>query len=560
MIESLATALAGRQVGILAAVLATTAAFLLPTPRGRALAALAALASVPALILSEIWSSDQLAALRDRPLLVVAALALAFAASGALAAAMLRRPEALALLAVLALPFRIPLEAGGETALLLVPLYLVVGAGVLAYGWARLSPWRQGEPVFAVEERRPRMLELALLGFLALYALQTLYSTDVDAALKNIAFFYIPFALLLRMLCVLRWSGRLALQCLAVAVVLAFVFVSVGFWEYATQQVLWNPKVMASNEIKPYFRVNSLFFDPNVYGRFLAMVMAGLAGALLWSGTKRSFGLAIGALAVLLAGLLLTFSQSSLTALMVALTVLAVLRWRFRSVAIAAGALLIAGVAVVVAAPGLVNLDAASKRSLDSATSGRANLVSGGVRMFADRPVFGFGSGSFAERFRAREGMRDELTAAESHTIPITVAAEQGLLGLAAYALLLVVTLRLLLGGLRPLRGPPPQPLALVAAGVLAAQSCALLVHTLLYAAFLEDPTTWTLLAVAVGLRVSGEVGSPAAQAPGASGLRPGDHGGASGSAAASAPPSLAIVPADGDGLASRVRADRPGP
>ncbi len=360
MIESLATALAGRQVGILAAVLATTAAFLLPTPRGRALAALAALASVPALILSEIWSSDQLAALRDRPLLVVAALALAFAASGALAAAMLRRPEALALLAVLALPFRIPLEAGGETALLLVPLYLVVGAGVLAYGWARLSPWRQGEPVFAVEERRPRMLELALLGFLALYALQTLYSTDVDAALKNIAFFYIPFALLLRMLCVLRWSGRLALQCLAVAVVLAFVFVSVGFWEYATQQVLWNPKVMASNEIKPYFRVNSLFFDPNVYGRFLAMVMAGLAGALLWSGTKRSFGLAIGALAVLLAGLLLTFSQSSLTALMVALTVLAVLRWRFRSVAIAAGALLIAGVAVVVAAPGLVNLDAAS--------------------------------------------------------------------------------------------------------------------------------------------------------------------------------------------------------
>ena len=41
----------------------------------------------------------------------------------------------------------------------------------------------------------------------------------------------------------------------------------------------------------------------------------------------------------------------------------------------------------------------------------------------------------------------------------------------------------------------------LVARCVVAAAFCALLLHTLVYAAFLEDPLTWTLLAMAAALR-----------------------------------------------------------
>ena len=41
----------------------------------------------------------------------------------------------------------------------------------------------------------------------------------------------------------------------------------------------------------------------------------------------------------------------------------------------------------------------------------------------------------------------------------------------------------------------------LVARCVVAAAFCALLLHTLVYAAFLEDPLTWTLLALAAALR-----------------------------------------------------------
>ena len=61
--------------------------------------------------------------------------------------------------------------------------------------------------------------------------------------------------------------------------VLAAAFVGIGFVEYAKRELLLNPKVISSNQFESYFRVNSLFFDPNIYGRFLATVMIGLAGA-----------------------------------------------------------------------------------------------------------------------------------------------------------------------------------------------------------------------------------------------------------------------------------------
>jgi hypothetical protein len=43
-----------------------------------------------------------------------------------------------------------------------------------------------------------------------------------------------------------------------------------------------------------------------------------------------------------------------------------------------------------------------------------------------------------------------------------------------------------------------------VAAAAIAAAYSALILHTLVYAAYLEDPLTWALLAIAAGLRVNG--------------------------------------------------------
>ena len=65
---------------------------------------------------------------------------------------------------------------------------------------------------------------------------------------------------------------------------LALALVGVGFWEYATRQLLLNPRVINANEFESYFRVNSLFFDPNIYGRFLVVVMLCVAAVVALDG------------------------------------------------------------------------------------------------------------------------------------------------------------------------------------------------------------------------------------------------------------------------------------
>ena len=490
----LAVAVAIKGLGIAAAALAVAGAFTLPAPRWRAVSALVALVLTPVLVVSELWNSDQIRQLRDHPSEAVVAAIVGLLLVAALAALFRRRPEALPLLVVLTLPVRIPLATGQTSANLLIPLYVVVAGGVAAYAMERL--WRPG-PTPAWRERGPGAAELALLAFVVLYALQSLYSSDFEQAVKNVAFFYVPFALLLKLLTTVRWSRQLVLRCFGLAAALALLFVLIGFWEYATRQLLWNRKVIESNQFESYFRVNSLFFDPNIYGRFLAIVMVGLASTLLWARRQRDVLITAAALAVLWAGLVLTFSQSSFAALLVGLLALAALRWdpwRFRW-PIAGAALVAVGLAVAFHG----SLHIGSHRSLNRSSSGRLKLVRGGLSMFADRPLWGFGSGSFAERFREREKVGSPQAATASHTIPVTVAAEQGLLGLAAYLAVVAASFRLLFSGLGPLRGRAP-PRRLVSRAFVAAAFAALVFHTLLYAAFLEDPIAWTLLGVGIVL------------------------------------------------------------
>ena len=64
-------------------------------------------------------------------------------------------------------------------------------------------------------------------------------------------------------------------------VALAIVFALLGFVEYDTKTLLLNPKLIAANDLHAYFTVNSVFFDPDIFGRFLAIVMIALAGLLL---------------------------------------------------------------------------------------------------------------------------------------------------------------------------------------------------------------------------------------------------------------------------------------
>jgi O-antigen ligase len=504
MVAPLAVAVAVKGLGALLAVLAAGGALTLRSARGRAISALLALALVPVLLLGDLWHSPQLVHLRARPTLAAAAAVGGVALVVALAAVLHRRPWLLPLLAVATLPFRVPVESGGQSANLLLPLYVVVAAGVLALAWERLGPPSRGRPgddeaTRGWHDRVPGWTELALIAFVVLYALQALYSSDFEQALKNIAFFYVPFMLLLKLLTAVRWPPRVVAGCFSLSVVLAIGFAGIGFVEYATRHLFWNQKVIESNQFESYFRVNSLFFDPNIYGRFLAIVMIGLAAVLLWPRRGRDVAIATGALVVLWGALVVTFSQSSFAALLAGLAVLAALRIGWRPVAGAVAAVAVAGVVLALAAPGVLHLNLRSAHSVNRASAGRLDLMRGGLRMFTDRPLAGFGSGAFAKKFRQRERAGSRAAASASHTIPITVAAEQGVPGLAAYAAVLVASFGLLFRGLGQLRGRAPPP-RLVTRAYIAAAYAGLVVHTLLYAAFLEDPITWTLLAAGIVL------------------------------------------------------------
>jgi O-antigen ligase len=523
MVAPLAVATAFKGGGMVVASLAAAGTFFLGTPRARAGCALLALVLCPVLLIGEIWHSSQLLQLRAHPLALAGLAILGIALMCGLAVVFLRRPLLVPLLAVAALPFRIPVDAGGQSALLLVPLYVVVGAAGLAYVWERLRPRPMGDDNgyrLAPLERSPGYVELALMLAVVVYSVQAAYSTDFETALKNVAFFYIPFALLLKLLTSIEWTPRLEAWCMRIVVGLSLLFVAIAVGEFATRRLLWNPKVLEANQFRSYFRVNSLFFDPNIYGRYLMLVMVALATLLLWARRTRNLWTVSVLLAVLWAGLVLSLSQSSFASLLVGLAVLAAVRWRARPVIAAVAAALAVLAFVVFAIPGSVHLQGHSAKSLNHATSGRVDLMRGGLSMFADRPLYGYGSGSFAERFRARENKGQAQAASASHTIPITVAAEQGLIGLAVYVFLIVVSFRLLFSGLLRLRREPEPSARLLGRMVVAAAYAALVFHTLLYADYLEDPMTWALLAIAVSLRRGGRASdafSAGAWRPGAS-------------------------------------------
>src|SRR3954454_167648 len=452
--SALAVATAVKGLGAVVACAGAGAALLLPNPRVRALAALTALVLTPILLVGELRDAPQMVTLRHRPGVAAAGIVAGLVAVGLLAAVLRRHPWLLPPLVVLTLPFRVPLESGGQSANLLVPLYVVVAAGVLAYAWDRLVATRTptggngAAEVGGWRDPAPGPIGTALLVLVVLYALQSLYSSDFDAALKNLTFFYVPFMLLLRLLTSVEWTRRVVTICFGTIVGVALVCAAVGFVEYATRHLFWNQRVIATNEFKPYFRVNSLFFDPNIYGRFLAVAMVALASTLLWARRAREVAFVSVTLAILWAALILTFSQSSIAALLTGLAVLAALRWGWRWVALAAAAVVVLGLAVVIAKPSLLHLKLSSSKSIDKSSSGRLDLMRGGVRMFGERPLFGFGSGAFAKQFRKREKVSSGDAASASHTIAITFAAEQGVPGLAAYIAVLLAAFGLLFRGL----------------------------------------------------------------------------------------------------------------
>jgi hypothetical protein len=541
-------------VGVIAACAAAGASLVTRDPRLRAAAMVLALILAPMLIAGDVWDTERFRELRDSPAQLAALAVAAVVGVAALTALILRFPAAFPLLAFGVLAFRIPVELGGETSNLLLPLYLVIAAGVAAAAIKSQSRDVLRSRSLALESpaemlarfrvrRRavgegPTLPQVAasvlpwlLAGFLVLYALQSAYSSDLSKATETAAFFLVPFAVMLALLLEVRWTSNLLTALFAIVFAEGLLFVAVGAVQFATRDLFWNPTLISGNEVHVYFRVNSLFWDPNVFGRYLILAVLAATAYMVWTErSERAIAATVGCVVliagltlsfsqssifavlaataymvwterseraiaatvgcvVLIAGLTLSFSQSSIFALLAGLVALVALRWGVRWALGVGAALAIAAAATVLAA----GVEPTSSRSLEVRSSGRVTLIKGGVELARDRPVWGYGSGSFQNEFAQRYLDVDEPEGgAISHSEPVTVAAEQGGLGLIVYGTLVVAGLVALLGAAPSI--PAPR-------GALVACFVAMIVHSLGYAGFATDPATWALLALGIAFR-----------------------------------------------------------
>jgi len=413
----------------------------------------------------------------------------------------LRAPWTLAVAVLACVPARIPVHVGSTQANLLLPMYAVVIVAAVALAWELYGDDTRSR------ELGPLAWPLAL--FIGWNGLSFLWSKDVRQGAIELLFFILPFGLLAVALARLVWSRAWVLTLYVQLALMALVFGVIGVVQYETRNIFWNPKVRVDNAYAPsgwFYRVNSVFYDPSIYGRFLVVAILASLVVLLWRRGDPLWGIATAlTIGITWAGLLPSFSQSSFVALIVATTLGAVLAWRWRSlvlVAIAAIALALAGLA----SPAVRHkLEGQSSSSLSHATGGRSTLVSKGIKVAVHHPLLGVGVGGFRHAYAQLLHLRGkDPKAAASHTTPITVAAETGLPGLLLLDWLVVAALAVAFRRL----GRGFDGTARLAFGLALV---AILVHCLFYNALFEDPTFWGLLAlVVVGARADTAGEAPA--------------------------------------------------
>ena len=426
-----------------------------------------------------------------RVLAAAAVVGLLVAGGGAWLA--LRIPWLLACATLACVPARIPVHVGSTQANLLLPIYAVVVVAALALAWE----------LYGEEPRSRELGPLAwpVAAFVGWDGLSLLWSQDVKQGAIELLFFVLPFGLLTLALARLPWSRGWVVGLFAQLAAMALVFAAIGIVQYEERDIFWNPKVIVDNAYAPsgwFYRVNSVFYDPSIYGRFLVVaILAGLVVVLRRTDPLWMLALAL-AIGITWAGLLPSFSQSSFTALFASVGILLVVLWRRRAVALVGAALAVAIVVAALGSPQIRHrLEGKSSTSFSHITSGRSKLVTTGLKIVEHHPVLGVGVGGFKHAYGSLSGLKGkEPKAAASHTTPVTVAAETGVPGLALLLWLVGTALAL---GFRRL-GPGFAGTSRLA---FAVALTAILVHCLFYNALFEDPTTWGLLAlVALGARV----------------------------------------------------------
>jgi O-antigen ligase len=392
----------------------------------------------------------------------------------ALAAAFVRYPATAPVALLVVAPFRLSVGLGSQEAFLLLPLYVVLGAAGAALAYRIL----RGGELPAV----PYLIAGPTAALVALSGISLLWAKDLRAGTIELVFFYFPFTVLLSILALTRtrdWTWRARARAL---VAVTSLFAAIGVYQaWSHTEILAKQDVQLTNAYSAFFRVTTVFQDPSVYGRHLVLGIVVLLTA-LWLGRVRpAVGLPV--LGLLALGLYFSYSQTSFVALFSGVLVVALLAGDrlTRRVVVGVSAALVLAAGVVVLA----------ERGGDSArevTSDRLPLLQVTWPVYAAHPLVGVGIGSQPLMSRREEDARRQKSKNVSHTTPLTVAAELGTIGFLAYLAFLAALARAVLEIWRRQR----------AVGLaLAGCSTALVVQSLFYGGFFEDPFVWGIAGVA---------------------------------------------------------------
>ena len=404
----------------------------------------------------------------------VGALGVAVLLGLALAAVFIRFPAAAPMALLVVAPFRLSVGLGSQEAFLLIPLYAVLAAATVALAYR----------VFVDEEFRavPYLIACPAAALVALAGISLLWAKDPRAGTIELVFFFFPFTVLLSIVALTRtrdWTWR-ALATALVAV--TSLFAAIGVYQaWSHTEILAKQDVQLTNAYSAFFRVTSVFQDPSVYGRHLVLGIVVLLTALWLALVRPRVGLPV--LGLLVLGLYFSYSQTSFVSLFCAVLVISLLAGdrltRRVVIGVSAALVLAAGIGVLVEGGG---------DSARQVTSDRLPLARVTLPVYTAHPIVGVGIGSQPFMSRHEEDARKRKSKNVSHTTPLTVAAELGTIGLLAYLAFLAGLGWAIFEAWRRHRA-----LGLALAGCLTA----LVVQSLFYGGFFEDPFVWGIAGVA---------------------------------------------------------------
>jgi hypothetical protein len=466
----------------LAALVGALGAMLVLIPRGR----VAPLAGFLVLGLATLGIGRSLVGYADLKLLFTEPSGLGLVGVGVVGAILgavllVRYPTVVPVALLVVAPFRIPVGVGNQDAFLLLPLYLVLTSAVLALAYRMIRGERPASP--------PLFLAVPVAAFVVFTAISYLWTWDLREGGIILAFFLFPYVAGFGVLVRTPLASWLPRALVLTLVALGSVFAAVGLWQAHTRTLFFARDVEVANAYTTFFRVTSLFKDPSLYGRYLVIPIAAVLVVLLLRRTRAVEWIVLAALVgFLFAGLFFSYSQSSFVALFVVTFGIAFLAADRR---LRIALLVCAAIAAVGAAAFAAN--AVQGRSVKDVTSSRSRLVTITLDAFEARPIGGVGIGGQPQASLDRSGTGSVRRNA-SHTTPLTVLAELGVIGFALYAWMLAAAGWALLLVTRRDR--------LLGVG-LASVLLVLFVHSLLYAGFFEDPLTWGVLGVAAAVLAS---------------------------------------------------------